>query len=986
MRADSHDAAKAKTDLTAARAESAGLASVLQELRSESSCQIRNDRLARAIYATDASIYEICPDVVVFPRCAADVQAVVRACARCAVAVTPRGAGTGLTGGCVNRGVVLDLSRHLNRVLEIDPQARTARVEPGVVLDELNAQLKPHGLHFSPDVATASRATIGGMIGNNSAGAHSILVGRTCDHVLGLEAVLSDGSLARWGAGTQGSASLADSASELADKCEQALAAVAAEYADEIAARFPKVFRRNGGYALDRLRTAHGRTNVEQVIVGSEGTLCITVAATLKLLPLPKHKGLLVIHYADLLAALRSVPAVLAHQPAAIELLDKLILDGTKVNPAMRPRRWFLDGDPAAILIVEFYDEDAAGLQRRLADLAADMQSRGIGYARRTITEPAQQADVWHVRKAATGLLLSRPGDMQPHDFIDDCAVEPARLADYITRLNEILTEEGVERAGYYGHTSVGLLHVRPALNLKTREGVQRLRRIADRVSRLVQEFEGAMTGEHGEGLVRSEWIERMFGPNLVEAFRKVKTTFDPHGIFNPGKIIDPLPMDSNLRYGAGFTSHQPATMLDFSKHGGMAGLAEMCSGVGDCRKRLVGTLCPSYMATGEETHTTRARANALRLALSNRDLLDGLADPALDEVFDLCLSCKACKTECPTGTDVAKLKTEWLHHRNQRLGVPRRSRLIARSVDLAIWGSRFAPLSNPLLGSKAARVMMEHWYGLDRRVPPPPFARQTFRAWFARRRPHAAADLQAGRLTRVVYFADTWTNCYTPQVGIAAVKVLEALGCQVLVPPTVCCARPLISKGLLDEAARLAHRNVEVLGQFAERGLPILGTEPSCVSALTDELPQLVRTDAARRIAALVQPLEQFVAAKLRETPELLNPDSSRSPLLFHGHCHQKALTGTADVMRLLALCTPGGDAQEINSGCCGMAGSFGHEVEHYEVARAIGEQRLFPAIRARGQAQIAVAGFSCRHHIAHHTGVAARHWVEYVAEALNR
>ena len=387
---------------------------------------------------------------------------------------------------------------------------------------------------------------------------------------------------------------------------------------------------------------------------------------------------------------------------------------------------------------------------------------------------------------------------MQPHDFIDDCAVEPARLADYIARLNEIMAEEGVEQAGYYAHASVGLLHVRPALNLKTHEGVQKLRRIADRVSLLVREFGGALTGEHGEGIVRSEWIERMFGPALVEAFRRVKTAFDPLGILNPGKIVDPLPMDANLRYGGDFESDQPATVLDFSKYGGMAGQAEMCSGVGDCRKRLVGTLCPSYMATGDETHTARARANALRLALSNRNLLDGLSDPALDEVFDLCLSCKACKTECPTGTDVAKLKTEWLHKRNQRLGVPRRSRLIARSVDLAVWGSRFAPLSNWLLGSKAVRVMMEHLYGLDRRVPPPRFARQTFRAWFGRR--NAAADSAAGgrnvahgrpvgRRTRVVYFADTWTNFYTPQVGVAAVSVLEALGWEVIVPPTVCCS-----------------------------------------------------------------------------------------------------------------------------------------------------------------------------------------------------
>lgn len=952
-------------------------AAVLAELGTDTTCECRADLLARALYATDASIYEITPDAVVWPRSVADVQAAVRACARHGVPLTPRGAGTGLSGGCVNRGVQLDVSRHLNRILDVDPPRRTARVQPGVVLDELNAVLKPHGLHFSPDVATSNRATIGGMIGNNSAGAHSLVMGRTNDHVLGVDVVLSDGSVHAWGTGGSGDGN------ELARRCNEAVAAVLRDYGDEIAARFPKVFRRNGGYALDRLRSDNGRLNTEQLIVGSEGTLGIVVEATLSLLPLPQERGLVVVHYTDLLAALQSVPTILEHQPSAIELVDHLILDGTKDNAAMQRRRWFLEGDPAAVLIVEFYEEDAGRLQRRLAELAADLKARAIGYAWPIITDLPRQADVWDVRKAGTGLLMSRPGDTQPYDFVDDCAVDPARLHDYIVRLQEILAAEDIPRTGYYAHASVGLLHVRPALNLKTREGVQKLRRIADRVSLLVKEFEGAMTGEHGEGLVRSEWIERMFGAQLVEAFRRVKTAFDPQGLFNPGKIVDPLPMDANLRHGEGFKSQQPPTVLDFSAHGGMAGLAEMCSGLGECRKRLVGTMCPSYMATGNEQDTTRARANALRHALSNRHLLDGLADPALEDTFDLCLACKACKTECPTGTDMAKLKAEWLHHRNQRLGVPRRSRLIARSVQMAIWGCHFAPLSNWVMQSKIARAFMEHLYGLDRRVPPPVFARTPFRTWFARRGRAAPASDRSSRRTPVVYFVDTWVNCYIPQVGIATVKVLEALGCEVIVPPTVCCGRPLISKGLLDEAQALAEDNVEILGPYAERGVPILGTEPSCVSVLTDELPQFVRTDAARRIAAGSQGVDSYVAQRLTENPDALRFKPGQRPLLFHGHCHQKALAGTAAAMRVLTASTNGA-AAEINSGCCGMAGAFGHEVEHYDVAKAVGEQRLFPAVRARGDARIAVAGFSCRHHIEHHTGVHVKHIMEYVADAL--
>ncbi|MBU0640775.1 MAG: FAD-binding protein [Planctomycetes bacterium] len=962
------------------------VAAVLDELLSDSSNEVRSDRLARALYATDASIYEIVPDAVVFPRSVEDVQAAVRSCAKHSVPITPRGAGTGLSGGCVNRGIQLDCSRHLNGILAMDPAARTAYVQPGVVLDELNAALRPRGLQFSPDVATASRATIGGMIGNNSAGAHSIVVGRTSDHVLGVDVVLADGSLASWGQAARGSnagqGAERAGAGSLRQRIDETLKAVVRENADEIEARFPKVFRRNGGYALDRLRVDGGQINTEQVLVGGEGTLGIVVGATLNLLPLPKCQGLCVVHYHDLLASLKSVPEILKHGPAAIELVDQLILDGTKDNPAMARRRGFLVGEPAAILIVEFFGDEQGDAARRLRELAGALEAQALGYAWPVLIEPQQQADVWEVRKAGTGLLMSRPGDTQPYDFVDDCAVDPSRLHDYIARLHDILADEGIERTGYYAHASVGLLHVRPALNLKTQAGVEKLRHISDRVSHLVREFEGALTGEHGEGLVRSEWIERMFGPRMLAAFRRVKTVFDPQGLFNPGKIVDPQPMDVNLRYGAGYASQTPETVLDFSRHGGMAGQAEMCSGIGECRKRLVGTMCPSYMATGDETNTTRARANALRVALSNRDLLDGLADPALDEVFDLCLACKACKTECPTGTDITKLKSEWLHRRNQRLGVPKRSRLIARSIELAVWGTRFAPLSNWFMQSKVVRVFMEHLYGLDRRVPPPRFASTPFRKWFARRggksRPGPG---QNGR--QVVYFVDTWVNYYIPQVGQATVKVLEALGYEVIVPPTVCCGRPLISKGLLDEARALAVDNVEILGPFAERGVPILGTEASCVSVLTDELPQFVRTDAARRIAALAQPVESFVAQVLAEKPDALRFKDGQAPVLLHGHCHQKALTGTAAALSVLSTCT-GGAASEINSGCCGMAGAFGHEVEHYDVAKAVGEQRLFPAVRDRGAAEIAVTGFSCRHHIAHHTDAWPQHVIEYVAAAL--
>lgn len=953
--------------MPAETAQSAVIAALTQRFPG----QIRSDRLARALYATDASIYEITPDAVFFPRSVEDVCAAVAICSEHGMPVTPRGAGTGLTGGAVNRGVQMDLARHMGQIGELDVEARTVKVGPGVVLDELNAYLAQHGLYFAPDVATSSRATIGGMIGNNSCGAHSVYVGRTVNHIKQVELVLSDASTVRWGEG------LALNGNSFANECVETIRRVGQDLADEIKRRWPTVMRRNGGYALDRLQLSNGQINPDTIMVGSEGTLSITTGATLNLLPLPKHKGLVVAHFKDMLSSLAAVPAILAHQPAAIELVDKLILDATLMNPAMLRRRWFIDGDPAAILIIELYDEDAADLERRLNDLAGDLKRQSLGYAWPIISDPSGQADPWEVRKSGLGLLMSIPGDDQPYAFVEDTAVEPDRLHDYIKRFGEIMAEEGVQQAGYYAHASVGCLHVRPVLNLKRDQDVKRMRRVADRISSLALDYGGTMTGEHGDGLVRSEWLAKIYGPRIIDGFRAIKAAFDPQNLLNPGKIVDPLPMDENLRYGADFQSSEPLTILNFEKHGGMAGLAGMCSGVGQCRQRLVGTMCPSYQATGDERDTTRARANALREALSNRDLLDGLSDPALDEVFDLCLSCKACMTECPTGTDIAKLKAEWQHHKHEREGVPPRTNLIAKTIEMAAWGSRFAPLSNWIAQNPIVRTMLDHWFGMDKRVPPPKFAGETFRQWFRKREP------QKGTQGEVVYFVDTWTNYYTPQVGKAAVKVLEALGFEVIVADTACCGRPLISKGLLDDAKDLAIANVATLAPYAQKGIPIVGTEPSCVSVLLDELKDLCRDQRAAIIATQAKSIETFVAEELGKRPDALTFKDGGSPLLYHGHCHQKAMIGTGDAVTILGRCTHG-QANEINSGCCGMAGSFGHEKEHYDVAKAVGEQRLFPAVRERGEAEIAISGFSCRHQIEHHCEVTPKHAIEVLAERL--
>ncbi|MBI5864955.1 MAG: FAD-binding protein, partial [Planctomycetes bacterium] len=906
--------------------------------------------------------------------------------------------GTGIAGGAIGWGVQLDFSRYMTRIGPVDAAARTVAVEPGVVLDDLNAALAPHGLCFPADVATSSRATLGGMIANNSCGSHSVYYGRTVDHVAALTCVLADGRVERWvhypysdlpplpgGHPPQRATALPppqqfpprpDFAE--ADPLLIALDEIRGASRDEVLARYPRVLRRNGGYALDRLCLSQ-RANPATVVIGSEGTLALVVGATLRLTPLPAHKALLVFHFSSVLDAIRATPTILPHRPAALELVDRLILSAGISQAPPGACDAFLDGCPPAILICELYDDSRDELERRLAALDREAKAQRIGQPARLVRDAAAQLAVWTLRNKGFGLLMSRPGDAHPYEFIEDAAIDPARLGDYIAELDAMLRAEGVSEIGYYAHASVGVLHVRPTLNLKQPADVRKLRRIAERTTELVLRYGGAMTGEHGDGIVRSEWLERMYGPRIVGAFGELKRAFDPENLLNPRKIVDPLPMDQRLRQAARRKSLPLATTFDYGPHRDMAGLAGMCSGVGACRQKLVGAMCPSYMATLDERHSTRARALALRAALHEDSLIVGLDDAALDEVMDLCLLCKACKTECPTGVDMARLKTDWLHLRHQKRGVPRASRFVAAAPRMAAFGSLAPRLANAVQQSAWFRSLIERLFGFDSRIPPPLLADQSFFHWhkdhFPKRR---------GTRGLVVYFADTWTKYYWPSAGIAAVRLLEAAGYEVLVPRLACCGRPAISKGLLDEAARLAKENIDLLAPFAARGAWIVGSEPSCVSALIDEYPHLVRSDAARFVASRVRTTESLLAETLAADPTALpfRPDAGRRVLL-HGHCHQKALWGTSNTLAMLNAAT-GGRAAEINSGCCGMAGSFGHEAAHYDVSRAVGSQRLFPAVQARGDAEVTVCGFSCREQIAHHADVTPRHALEIAADCL--
>ncbi|HWB83301.1 MAG TPA: FAD-linked oxidase C-terminal domain-containing protein [Bryobacteraceae bacterium] len=923
-------------------------------LASQLEGEVRFDAVSRALYATDASVYQIEPLGVVIPRNRADLLRALEICRSFRCPITMRGGGTSQAGQAIGSGIQIDISKYYNRILEVNAEELWVRAEPGIVLDELNVQLQPLGLRFAPDISTASRATVGGMMANNSSGARSVLYGKTIDHVLEQTVALSDGSIVEFRDTPRSEIPQGDT---LEAACYRTVLGLASTHAAEIGCRFPKVLRRVGGYNLDEFTDTSRPVNLSRIIVGSEGTLGVILEAKLRLVRLPKAKALLVIMFADLLEALEATPAILTHRPSAIEVMDKSILDHARQNIALeRIRDTFIQGDPAAILCVEFYGDRKEDLPPRLTALEDDLRSRRLGYAYRPETNPAEQARVWSLRESALGLSMAMKDDAKSISFVEDTAVAPEKLRDYIARFRQILTRHGTT-AGIYAHASVGCLHVRPVVNLKTDAGVRQFEQIAQDVAGLVLEFGGALSGEHGDGLVRSPFIRQMFGPQLYEAFRQIKQTFDPLGLFNPGKIVNAPPLTANLRFGAGYTTANPVTWFDYSEYGGMGGAVEMCSGVGACRKKLAGTMCPSYMATCEEAHSTRGRANALRLAMNGKLAASGLDDQGVYEVLDLCLECRACKAECPVGVDMARLKSEFLAQYWSKHGVPLRARALAHIDRMAIWGSRLAPLSNWLQSNPLAKRINESLLDIDRRRSLPQWKRNTFARWADAREHHRVTGTMA-----VTLFNDTFTNHYDPEIGIAAFEVLEKGGCRVTVARPGCCGRPLISGGLLAEARDHAATLVEGLFPIAERGEKILFCEPSCLSAVKEDAPSLLRGDAQRKariVSDACFTVDEFLAGL--DLP--LQPVSGR--ILLHGHCHQKSMGLLPATLALLSK-IPSAGVVDLDAGCCGMAGSFGYHRQHYDISRTIAGRRLLPAAKSMNLGDVLVApGTSCRHQI---------------------
>ncbi|TMB66282.1 MAG: FAD-binding protein [Deltaproteobacteria bacterium] len=947
------------------------------ELKKRVEGDIYFDRYSRLLYSTDASIYQIEPIGVVVPRHKGDVQAVVELANKFSVPVLPRGGGTSLAGQTVGHALVLDFSKYMQNVLEVNQEELWCRVQPGLVQDELNAYVRSMGLQFGPDTSTSNRATIGGMIGNNSAGAHSLTYGKTLDHVIELTVLLSDGSevvLKELSSDALEGKSQADS---LEGRVHREVARLAQEHRSEILARYPKIMRRVSGYNLDEFIKPQP-FNLSRILVGSEGTLGTVVEAKMRLVPKPKWTALDVVHFDDDLEALRASQVILETAPYALESTDKMILNLARGNIVQSQRLGFVQGNPSSLLMVEYAGDTEAQVKEQVYKLEEVRKAQHIGYAATLAFKPEEVKAVWGVRKAGLGLLLGTKGDKKPIAFVEDTAVAPAKLPEFIKRFREIITRHDAI-AGYYGHCSVGCMHIRPLIDLKEASEMKKMVSIADAISDLVLEFNGAMSGEHGDGLARSHFNQKLFGAVLYEAFRQVKRVFDPKNLMNPGKIVDAPAMTESLKISPRYQTWQPETTLDFTGQGGFARAVEMCSGMGECRKKLDGTMCPSYMGTLDEEHSTRGRANALRAVLSGKVPKEEFTGKRLHDVMDLCLECKACKAECPSNVDMAKLKYEFLDHYHRVNGLPLRNRLFGGIERLNRIGSQFAPLSNWVVGSGLNRWLMEKLAGIDRRRPLPQFAGVTFEDWFDGRKPEGD-----GAKGEVVLFHDTFNNFNTPNVAVATTRLLERLGYHVLLVNKRCCGRPMISKGMLGEAKNNAAWNVDQLAEYAERGVPIVGMEPSCLLTLRDEYPDFLRTNDAKLVARNSFLLEEFLLQE-RDTGKVsLSFGANGRKALLHGHCHQKALVGTVPTVALLK--GVGFEVSEVDSGCCGMAGSFGFEKEHYDLSLTIGNRRLAPAVKsASAEVEIVAPGISCRQQIEHLTGRKAKHTAEVLWEVLN-
>jgi FAD/FMN-containing dehydrogenase/Fe-S oxidoreductase len=967
----------------------------LEDLRKQLEGEFFYDEKMRRLYATDASMYRELPLAVAYPKHSADLQVLIRFAKQYKTSLIPRTAGTSLAGQVVGSGIVIDLSKHFCHILEVSPEQQWVKVQPGVIRNDLNKFLQPYGLFFGPETATQSRAMIGGMVGNNSCGSNSMIYGSTREHVLGIKALLSDGSEAHFSALSpeEYKEKLTSRSLEgtIYRKIHQSLFPEGARA--RIRKHYPKssIPRRNTGYALDLLLDmqpfeAEGLPfDLCKLLTGSEGTLALITEITLRLLPLPPpHKRLVCIHCQSIDEALRANLLAVQASPNASELIDHYILECTKSNTEQQKNRFFVQGDPQAILAVELNAASAEEADQKAAALVAALEAEGLGH-HYPILQGEDIPKVWALRNAGLGLLANIPGDAKAVCVVEDTAVDVQQLPEYIAEFNKMLAKYGLYSV-HYAHAGSGELHLRPIINLKTAEGHRLFRKVAEETALLVKKYQGSLSGEHGDGRLRAEFIPLMIGQENYELLRSIKYTFDPDNIFNPNKIVDAPPMDSHLRYEAGQPEIAIATTLNFEKDLGILRLAEKCNGAGECRRSHLsgGTMCPSYMATRNEQDTTRARANILREYLTHSHKSNRFDHEEIKEVMDLCLSCKGCKSECPSNVDVAKLKAEFLQQYYDAQGVPFRTRLVANFTRSQRWAALLPSFYNYLIKQDFTSRIIKKIAGFAPKRSLPGLYRTTLRAWFRRYQ-------QMPRERKVLLFCDEFTNYNDTEVGIKTILLLNALGYEVRLAAHQESARTYLSKGLLRQARKIAYQNIQALAPLVSQEMPLIGIEPSAILSFRDEYIDLMRGNMQTKAEKLAQHcflLEEFLAAEIEaghlRKEQFDNPE--KRIIKVHGHCHQKALSSMTYTKKVLSF-VPNCEMHLIPSGCCGMAGSFGYEQEHYEVSMQIGELVLFPALRSLPQdAWVVASGTSCRHQIKDGTDRKAMHLAEALWEMVKK
>ena len=948
------------------------------ELRSELVGDLHTDEATKRIYATDASAYREIPQAVAIPKSVEDIKTLVRFALQNKTSLIPRTAGTSLAGQVVGDGIVVDVSKHFGQILELNLEEGWAWVQPGIVRDELNRKLAVHGVFFAPETSTANRAMVGGMIGNNSCGSNSVVYKSTREHLLEVKVILSNGVEAHFGP-TQNLSSHDPFINGLYTTTEDILGN--AENIKRIKKEYPKssIPRRNTGYAIDMLAemqpfNKEGRLfNFCSLLAGSEGTLAFTTAAKIKLSSLPlEYKRLVCIHNESIDQALRANLVALKHRPSSCELIDHFILNATERNFAQRANRFFLQGKPKAILVVETIRSSDDKVDEAVLNMLAELTKERLGYAF-PVVKGQDMEKIWSLRKAGLGLLSNVPGDEKPVPVIEDTAVDVQELPEYIKEFNTLLEKHGMYSV-HYAHAGSGELHLRPIINLKTKEGVKQFRLIAEEIAKLVKKYKGSLSGEHGDGRLRGEFIPKMIGEENYQLLRKIKQAWDPENIFNPGKIVDTAPMDTSLRFESDKVVPEFETMLDFSKNQGILRSAELCNGSGDCRKSELtgGTMCPSYQATRDEKDTTRARANVLREFLSHSDHKNPFDHPEIKEVMDLCLCCKGCKTECPSNVDMAKLKSEWQYQSYLTNGTPLKTKMVAASAN-GLRLMQYTPwlfnvirnLTKPFLGFAGERSI-------------PKMAPRTLRSWFRK----SFRPLVRLPKSQVFFFFDEFTNYLDVEVGKGAIKLLDRLGYQVIEILHKESGRAYLSKGVLKQAKKIAQYNVAEFHSLLGYGACLVGVEPSAILSFRDEYPDLLRGEEkkqAEEVAAHTFTIEEFLSNELdagRITSQNFSLDKKK--IMVHGHCHQKAISSMRFTEKILSA-PENYEVEMIRSGCCGMAGSFGYEKEHFETSMKIGELVLFPKVReAETDTIIVASGASCRHQIFDGTNRVAKHVVE--------